>query len=39
LVQADVLIISETMTWSLPPTRGEPPLPRSLHTSNVIGNK
>ncbi|CAM4562637.1 unnamed protein product [Leuciscus chuanchicus] len=29
----------ETMTWSLPPTRGEPPLPRSLHTSNVIGNK
>ncbi|XP_077091047.1 host cell factor 2 isoform X2 [Siphateles boraxobius] len=29
----------ETMTWSLPPTRGQPPLPRSLHTSNVIGNK
>ncbi|KAA0720649.1 Host cell factor 2 [Triplophysa tibetana] len=29
----------ETMTWTLPPTRGELPLPRSLHTSNVIGNK
>ncbi|NP_001314768.1 host cell factor 2 [Danio rerio] len=29
----------ETMTWSLPPTRGQLPLPRSLHTSNVIGNK
>ncbi|XP_055046704.2 host cell factor 2 [Misgurnus anguillicaudatus] len=29
----------ETMTWTLPPTRGELPLPRSLHTSNVIENK
>ncbi|TRY69907.1 hypothetical protein DNTS_015363 [Danionella cerebrum] len=29
----------ETMTWSLPPTRGHLPLPRSLHTSTVIGNK
>ncbi|XP_016122263.1 host cell factor 2-like [Sinocyclocheilus grahami] len=29
----------ETMTWSLPPTRGQLPLQRSLHTSNVIGNK
>ncbi|XP_051974921.1 host cell factor 2-like [Xyrauchen texanus] len=29
----------ETMTWSLPQTRGQVPLPRSLHTSNVMGNK
>ncbi|XP_058629865.1 host cell factor 2 isoform X2 [Onychostoma macrolepis] len=29
----------ETMTWSLPLIRGQLPLPRSLHTSNVIGNK
>ncbi|XP_051977060.1 host cell factor 2-like [Xyrauchen texanus] len=29
----------ETMTWSLPQTRGQFPLHRSLHTSNVIGNK
>uniref|UniRef100_A0A671S8C3 Host cell factor 2-like n=1 Tax=Sinocyclocheilus anshuiensis TaxID=1608454 RepID=A0A671S8C3_9TELE len=29
----------ETMTWTLPLIRGQLPLPRSLHTSNVIGNK
>ncbi|KAK2892945.1 hypothetical protein Q8A67_012933 [Cirrhinus molitorella] len=29
----------ETMTWTLPLIRGPPPLPRSLHTSNMIGNR
>ncbi|KAJ7397783.1 Host cell factor 2 [Pitangus sulphuratus] len=29
----------ETMTWSRPETKGAVPLPRSLHTANVIGNK
>uniref|UniRef100_A0A8C3RMX8 Host cell factor 1 n=1 Tax=Chelydra serpentina TaxID=8475 RepID=A0A8C3RMX8_CHESE len=29
----------ETMTWSRPETKGMVPLPRSLHTANVIGNK
>uniref|UniRef100_A0A6I8NVM5 Host cell factor 2 n=1 Tax=Ornithorhynchus anatinus TaxID=9258 RepID=A0A6I8NVM5_ORNAN len=29
----------ETMTWSQPETKGTVPLPRSLHTANVIGNK
>ncbi|KAL4624964.1 host cell factor 2 isoform X1 [Arapaima gigas] len=29
----------ETMTWSMPETRGAPPLPRSLHSANVIENK
>ncbi|XP_063176880.1 host cell factor 2 isoform X3 [Chroicocephalus ridibundus] len=29
----------ETMTWSRPETKGTIPLPRSLHTANVIGNK
>ncbi|NXJ10716.1 HCFC2 factor, partial [Odontophorus gujanensis] len=29
----------ETMTWSRPETKGTVPLPRSLHTANVIGNK
>ncbi|XP_053113793.1 host cell factor 2 isoform X2 [Hemicordylus capensis] len=29
----------ETMTWSKPETKGTVPLPRSLHTANVIGNK
>ncbi|XP_035257315.1 host cell factor 2 isoform X2 [Anguilla anguilla] len=29
----------ETMTWSTPDTKGPPPLPRSLHSANVIGNK
>ncbi|XP_036376177.1 host cell factor 2 [Megalops cyprinoides] len=29
----------ETMTWSTPETKGPPPLPRSLHSANVIGNK
>ncbi|KYO36444.1 host cell factor 2 [Alligator mississippiensis] len=28
-----------TMTWSRPETKGTVPLPRSLHTANVIGNK
>ncbi|XP_036433525.1 host cell factor 2 [Colossoma macropomum] len=29
----------ETMTWSLPQTTGPCPLPRSLHSSNVMGNQ
>ncbi|XP_048358234.1 host cell factor 2 [Sphaerodactylus townsendi] len=29
----------ETMTWSKPETKGTVPLPRSLHSANVIGNK
>ncbi|XP_018585411.2 host cell factor 2 isoform X1 [Scleropages formosus] len=29
----------ETMAWSTPETKGPPPLPRSLHSANVIGNK
>ncbi|XP_066525198.1 host cell factor 2 [Hoplias malabaricus] len=29
----------ETMTWSLPQTTGSSPLPRSLHSSHVIGNQ
>ncbi|XP_029457371.1 host cell factor 2 isoform X2 [Rhinatrema bivittatum] len=29
----------ETMSWSRPETKGMSPLPRSLHTANVIGNK
>ncbi|XP_060101572.1 host cell factor 2 [Heteronotia binoei] len=29
----------ETMAWSKPETKGTVPLPRSLHTANVIGNK
>ncbi|KAM9845615.1 host cell factor 2 [Aulostomus maculatus] len=29
----------ETMIWSMPETRGSTPLPRSLHSANVIGNK
>ncbi|XP_069715775.1 host cell factor 2 isoform X2 [Phaenicophaeus curvirostris] len=29
----------ETMTWSRPETKGTVPLPRSLHTASVIGNK
>ncbi|KAM4037970.1 host cell factor 2 isoform 2-T2 [Anomaloglossus baeobatrachus] len=28
----------ETMTWCSPDTKGAFPLPRSLHTANVIGN-
>ncbi|KAJ8386958.1 hypothetical protein AAFF_G00161350 [Aldrovandia affinis] len=27
------------MTWSMPETKGPPPLPRSLHSANLIGNK
>lgn len=34
-----VLFLLETMTWSRPETKGTVPLPRSLHTANVIGNK
>uniref|UniRef100_K7FJN3 Host cell factor C2 n=1 Tax=Pelodiscus sinensis TaxID=13735 RepID=K7FJN3_PELSI len=33
------LDIVETMTWSRAETKGTVPLPRSLHTANVIGNK
>ncbi|XP_071358921.1 host cell factor 2 isoform X2 [Trachinotus anak] len=29
----------DTMVWSTPQTRGFVPLPRSLHSANVIGNK
>ncbi|XP_068611257.1 host cell factor 2 [Brachionichthys hirsutus] len=29
----------DTMVWSTPQTRGTTPLPRSLHSSSVIGNK
>ncbi|XP_043823067.1 host cell factor 2 [Dromiciops gliroides] len=29
----------ETMSWSQPETKGTVPLPRSLHTASVIGNK
>ncbi|KAK1167178.1 host cell factor 2-like isoform X1 [Acipenser oxyrinchus oxyrinchus] len=29
----------ETMTWTLPETKGPSPIPRSLHSTNVIGNK
>ncbi|GAB1295453.1 Host cell factor 2 [Apodemus speciosus] len=29
----------ETMSWSKPETKGSVPLPRSLHTASVIGNK
>ncbi|XP_023584747.1 host cell factor 2 isoform X2 [Trichechus manatus latirostris] len=29
----------ETMAWSKPEAKGTVPLPRSLHTANVIGNK
>ncbi|XP_072235204.1 host cell factor 2 [Leuresthes tenuis] len=29
----------DSMVWSTPETRGPTPLPRSLHSANVIGNK
>lgn len=29
----------DTMVWSIPETRGCRPLPRSLHSANIIGNK
>uniref|UniRef100_A0A673B9E9 Fibronectin type-III domain-containing protein n=1 Tax=Sphaeramia orbicularis TaxID=375764 RepID=A0A673B9E9_9TELE len=29
----------DTMVWSMPETRGCRPLPRSLHSANVIGNQ
>ncbi|XP_075810744.1 host cell factor 2 isoform X2 [Microtus pennsylvanicus] len=29
----------ETMSWSKPETKGTVPLPRSLHTASVVGNK
>ncbi|KAM6895784.1 host cell factor 2-like [Xenentodon cancila] len=29
----------DSMVWSKPETRGPTPLPRSLHSANVIGNK
>ncbi|XP_030576629.1 host cell factor 2 isoform X2 [Archocentrus centrarchus] len=28
----------DTMVWSVPETKGSTPLPRSLHSANVIGN-
>ncbi|XP_028673396.1 host cell factor 2 isoform X1 [Erpetoichthys calabaricus] len=29
----------DTMTWTVPEAKGPIPLPRSLHSSNIIGNK
>ncbi|XP_031591548.2 host cell factor 2 isoform X1 [Oreochromis aureus] len=29
----------DTMVWSMPETKGSTPLPRSLHSASVIGNK
>lgn len=29
----------DTMVWSTPQVRGLPPIPRSLHSATVIGNK
>jgi len=29
----------DTMTWSKPVIQGIPPLPRSLHSATVIGNR
>ncbi|KAM6984743.1 host cell factor 2 [Aplochiton taeniatus] len=29
----------DSMAWSIPETKGPPPLPRSLHSANVMGNK
>ncbi|EDW99309.1 host cell factor isoform X2 [Drosophila yakuba] len=33
------LLETDSMTWSKPRTSGEAPLPRSLHSSTMIGNK
>nr|AAN71357.1 RE30283p [Drosophila melanogaster] len=33
------LLETDSMTWSKPKTSGEAPLPRSLHSSTMIGNK
>ncbi|GMT24710.1 hypothetical protein PFISCL1PPCAC_16007 [Pristionchus fissidentatus] len=36
----DVWILNvESMTWDNPQLLGEPPLPRSLHTANMIGDR
>uniref|UniRef100_A0A8C5P2S3 Host cell factor C2 n=1 Tax=Jaculus jaculus TaxID=51337 RepID=A0A8C5P2S3_JACJA len=35
----DLFLFLETMSWSKPETKGTVPLPRSLHTASVIGNK
>lgn len=34
-----LFLFLETMSWSKPETKGSVPLPRSLHTASVIGNK
>ncbi|KAH8269769.1 hypothetical protein KR018_001480 [Drosophila ironensis] len=33
------LLDTDSMTWSKPRTLGQPPLPRSLHSSTMIANK
>uniref|UniRef100_A0A1B0CAT5 Fibronectin type-III domain-containing protein n=1 Tax=Lutzomyia longipalpis TaxID=7200 RepID=A0A1B0CAT5_LUTLO len=33
------LLDTDSMTWSRPTTAGNPPLPRSLHTSTLIGHR
>lgn len=33
------LCLSGSMVWSAPETRGPAPLPRSLHSASLIGNK
>lgn len=35
----DYVIFSDSMTWEKPRTRGQAPLPRSLHSSTMIANK
>jgi len=31
--------LADTMTWTKPVVNGLPPLPRSLHSATVIGNR
>ncbi|VDP06039.1 unnamed protein product [Soboliphyme baturini] len=33
------LIFADTMTWNNPEVEGVPPLPRSLHSANIIGHR
>ena len=34
-----VIMFAESSTWTKPVVQGLPPLPRSLHSANVIGNR
>lgn len=34
-----IIVILETLNWTKPTLNGSSPLPRSLHSSTVIGNK